>query len=137
MGLFWGNMQTKGLLIMLVCIAMSVPSVQAQELDYNIYDFKIRYGTVLVVQEMVFSAPVNLSYHLELPQDAKGIFLTIDNENLEPVIVVEQDTTFIPLDHQDVRRIRISYITEDLLDGQSFVADIKTPFPTSTLQARL
>ncbi len=105
-------------------------------LSYNIYDFKIKYGSVLVVNEMIFKGNANLSTGFAIPKDAKGILLAINKEETEPVIQ-EHEQKQIVINRSNVEQVRISYITDEMIDGHDFLTTIKTPFATELLQASL
>lgn len=128
----------KGILIfVLVFIAISALNIHAQELEYNIYDFKIRYGSVLVVNDMIFKGKANISSAVSLPKDAKGILLSINNEDVEPEVIEHESIKLLMINKKDVERVRISYITEEVIDANGFLANIRAIYPTKLLQVSL
>jgi len=128
----------KGILIfVLVFIAIFALSIQAQELEYNIYDFKIRYGSVLVVNDMIFKGRANISSAISLPKDAKGMFLSINNENVEQEVIEHESIKLLMINKKDVERVRISYITEEVMDANEFLTNIRAIYPTKLLQVSL
>ena len=124
------------LLAMFMLGLMLVPLALAQELRYDIYEFKLKYGSVLVLNEKIFSEPANLSTVIPIPKDARGVLVTI---NLEPVDLESREEgqhKLLIINKTRVERIRLSYITE-LQPPHEFLMTLQSLYQTETLQASL
>ncbi len=122
---------------LILFIFIFTAQAQAQVLEYNIYDFEIKYGSVIAVNQMVFMDKVNISSNIAIPKDAKGILLSINNENIEPLVIEDDKNKFLAINSKNVDRIRISYITEELIDKNEFLANIGANYAINLLQASL
>ncbi len=96
-------------------------------------DMYIAYNKVLVESELVFASRSTSNISIELPFDARQITDNIDS-SLEPTILDENRLVFYL---KDGRRIDYSYITSELLDGDSFIASFAAPLDTEMLKVRL
>ncbi len=128
---------SKYIAILLVIAILLAFTAKAQELEYNIYDFKVKYGSALVVNDMIFKGKANISTVINLAKDARGILLTINNENIEPEIIEHETNKLLKINRKNVERVRISYITQEIIDENEFLTNIKANFPTELLQVSL
>lgn len=111
-------------------------SAAAQELRYDIYEFKLKYGSVLVLNEKIFSEQVNLSIAIPIPKDARGVIVAINQEPAKVQSVEDQQYKFLIINKTGTERIRISYITE-LQPQNEFLISLRSTYQTDVLQASL
>jgi uncharacterized membrane protein len=111
-----------------VCLAQENVSLASQKIDMY-----MAYNKVLVESIMVFSSPSTTNLSIELPVDARQI--TDDADSISSPTILEENLLLFFLDR--AKKIDYSYITSELLDGESFVASFNAPLDTSLLRIRL
>ncbi|MBI2546648.1 hypothetical protein HYV81_05715 [Candidatus Woesearchaeota archaeon] len=124
------------LLAVLMLFIMIASLALAQELRYDIYEFKLKYGSVLVLNEKIFSEPANLSTAIPIPKDARGVLVTVNLEPVELEIREEGLYKMLVINKTQIERMRLSYITE-LQPPDEFLITLQSIYPTNTLQASL
>lgn len=117
----------------LAIFLLSIAAASAQTLEeYNI-DFHIAYNKVVVQKEMLFKNPVSGNVLLSLPEDAKGVSLYVDDALAEAKI----ENSEINLMLESTAKIRLSYITKELLGRSEFLLSMRTPYDTENLKISL
>jgi len=99
------------------------------------YDIQmyIEYNKVLVESDMRFKYFTSTNFSIELPYDARKIINSVDGFKY-PAILDANDLVF---NLKNSRRLTYSYITNDLLDGDSLITTITTPYPTDLLHVKV
>lgn len=93
----------------------------------------IAYNKVLVESELLFSSKQTTNFSVGLPFDARDITNKVDN--FEYPAILESNNLMFFLKNN--RYVKYSYITDELLEGDSFIAAIKVPFDTEELRIKV
>jgi len=103
-------------------------SVSALEIESQNYEFQIVGNTVHTSHEIMLGGSLTGAFDMPLPEDAEAISLYVDNK------LVEYSNA---LNLASVKKIRINYLTSDLLDKGNFLASIPGNYNTNTLSVKL
>ncbi len=122
-----------GKLVLFLAFMVLMPICLAQTLESNSYDFKILYGKVLVENELVFDKTTDVDFTISIPEDASALSLYINEDLEEPTITDNK----ISLNYNSVNKIKLSYITKELLGKSTFLVNLKNPFDTKELNVKL
>ncbi|MBW2967054.1 hypothetical protein KY362_01065 [Candidatus Woesearchaeota archaeon] len=93
----------------------------------------INYGKVLVYSSMLFPEKQTLDFSIALPFDARSITDSIDNEQRN----TELDANRLVYHFRENRLAQNSYITDQLLEGNTFIASMVAPFDTEVWRISL
>ncbi|MBN1545000.1 hypothetical protein JW898_06085 [Candidatus Woesearchaeota archaeon] len=99
----------------------------------NYINMYIAYGKVLVESEMLFTSKETINFSVSLPYDARDITNSIDK--FEYPAILESNNLMFFL--KNSRYVKYSYITDELLEGDSFIAAINAPFNTEELRIKV
>ncbi len=120
-------------LLLFVIFLFFIPLCLAQTIELNNYNFKILYNKVLVENEIIFNKTQNINFTIDLPEDASGLSLYINNKLQNPVI---RDSK-ISLIYSSVKKIKLDYITKEPLEKDTFLISLIMPFSTQVLKITL
>ncbi|MBW2964427.1 hypothetical protein KY363_03115 [Candidatus Woesearchaeota archaeon] len=116
------------------CIAYAQSATESNETAFrHKIDVYIEYNKVLVESKMVFGLPSTGNVSVELPFDARRIHTFIDDKEF-PAILDGNEAIF-PLNQSN--QAEYAYITEDLLEGNSLIANFIAPLDTELLRVEL
>lgn len=96
-------------------------------------DVYIAYNKVLVESKIVFSEPKTGNISVEIPFDARRIHSFMDNKEYPAVL----DGNELILLMNNSKQAQFTYITEDLLEGNAFIANFVAPMDTELLRIEL
>jgi uncharacterized membrane protein len=131
--------------IIALAIALFSPIALAQEAEtdniepntdslskYQI-NMYIAYNKVLVESAMLFSEEQTTNFSIELPLDAREIINEVDK--FEYPAILDSNNLLFYLNEN--KYVKYSYITEDMLERNSFIASMTVPFDTENLRIKL
>ncbi len=113
------------LLIFFVFCIFSVNIVNAREADRINIEFRIIDNVVYVEKTIGFDNPISQEYSFNLPEDARGISLYLNNKSSE------YNKTIIL---KDISSLRINYLTNKFLDQNTFLYHYNSEFETGNLK---
>ncbi|MFC1733541.1 helix-turn-helix transcriptional regulator [candidate division KSB1 bacterium] len=120
-------------LLFLVLFLVSTAVSAAQTLQEHNVDFYMAYDNVVVQQELLFEDPISGNLALNLPNDAEGVSLYIDDVLAETSIKNNQLNHM--LDSASI--ISLSYVTKNLHDKSEFLVSFRMPYDTENLHITL
>ncbi|MBN1377291.1 winged helix-turn-helix transcriptional regulator [Candidatus Woesearchaeota archaeon] len=113
------------LLIVFVFCLFSITIVNAQKADKVDTEFRIIDNILYVEKTIEFDNPINQEYNFDLPEDARGISLYLNNKSSE------YNKTIIL---KDISSLRINYLTNKFLDRNTFIYHYNSEFETENLR---
>lgn len=105
----------------------------AQSLESYDVKFSIAYGSAVVETEMVFNEQVSGSFAINLPEDAQGISFYLDDISYKAGIEKGRITAKL----NSTKKIRIEYVTKELLDKSEFIVSLRMPYDAEALKVSL
>ncbi|HII71266.1 TPA: hypothetical protein HA265_00755, partial [Candidatus Woesearchaeota archaeon] len=118
-----------GLILAILVMAIASAAVQGQESEgitaseYNVKYF-IAYDRVVGDYEAKFSEPVSGKIIYELPYDAKGILMYVDDEEVEPKLVGNR----LVIELEENTKFRTEYLSKIEVAGNELVTTVQFPF---------
>jgi len=125
--------------ILALVIALFSSAALAQEESEDIslskhqINMYIAYNKVLVESRMLFSAKQTTNFSIELPYDARDITNKVDNFEYPAILDFNKLLFFL----KENKYVMYSYITDELLEGDSFIASLDVPFDTEQMLIEL
>jgi uncharacterized membrane protein len=101
-----------------------------EKYQINMY---IAYDKVLVESAMLFPRKTTANFSVDLPFDARKVTNEVDKFEY-PAIVEENRISFYLKEN---RLVKYSYITEELLEGESFIGTMTVPFTADNLKIKV
>ena len=117
-------------LFMIVCLAGIVSASTLNE--YNV-DFYILYKKMVVEKEMVFDSQFTGPISLDIPSDASGTALYLDDS---PANFTISDGK-ISFKLSSTKKIKLNYVTRSLLDKSNFLVSMSMPYDVDNLKISL
>jgi len=126
------------ILITLIIVSFStVAHGQSEEQNITITRYNIQmyieYNKVLVEEDIYLKDRTTANLSIELPYDARKIINSLDGFKYPAIL----DENYIVFNLKNSKHISYSYITNDLLDGDSLITTIKVPYPTDLLTVKV
>jgi hypothetical protein len=100
--------------------------------DYSV-NMYIAYSKVLVETSMSFAARQSANISIGLPFDARAISARVDGKLIDPVL----DGNILSLSLKDARNATFAYITNEPLEGDTFIAAAYPPLDAGAVHIRL
>jgi uncharacterized membrane protein len=116
-------------LAMTSCIAI----VSAQDISSYDIQMYIEYNKVLVESDIYFDYPTTVNFSIALPYDARKIVNSVDGFTYPAML----DENLLLFSVKNATHLTYSYITNELLDGNSLVSSVTVPFDTDLLDIKV
>ena len=123
--------KTASILMLAAAVLMLAALSSAQEIDSTKYRFEIQSNNVLVSGSFNLKESTMIDIVLDLPNDASGVTLTIDDI---PRKITYADEKEKKLRIKNIAKdVELQYTTKELIKSSAFFVTIKTFYPTASM----